>query len=105
MEITFRGTPQQVRNEMQEWLSQYEDDPWANLNRSEKLVLNKNFEVTGEPHDRITLSEFKDVCFAQAVPFKNAVSALLANEKITPKRNMEDRYYTGIKMKEKEESF
>lgn len=61
MKVTFNGTPQQVRQEMEEWLSNNQVD--TNINDEVLLQLTKHgLKLTNSETDTLHVSVVKQLC-------------------------------------------
>lgn len=69
MKVTFNGTPQQVRQEMEEWLSNNQVD--TNINDEVLLQLNKHgLKLTDSETDTLPVSVVKQTCQLEGYDWK-----------------------------------
>lgn len=87
MKVTFNGTPQQVRQEMEQWLSNNQVD--TNINDRVLLQLTKHgLRVTNSDTDTLHASFVKQVCQLEGkewVEFLGQLKQLGVKKKATSK--------------------
>lgn len=62
MQVTFTGTPQEIRKEMQLWLDKLDE-----INQENAII--EMFDITGDPGDKVLVNYVKTHCKQNGIKY------------------------------------